>query len=282
MSKLQRYLVTGATSGIGRATALVLARRGQHLVVTGRDPARLEACVRELSELGAASVTSYRADLGSRADVVGLVSFLRGLPPLDGLVLAAGILEPVRRLSVDGLELNFAVNHVSKFLLLEALGETLAQAGARVVLGAPVGAVKSTLADIHAEKGWSMFQGIATSQAANDLLAIELARRFGPSGLRLVAWNPGSTRGTEVARSMPWWARGVFWLVNLGGRSLAEVGEQGADLVSADPGRALSWINGKRLVDAPLVDPELAARLWQMDEGLRPARSPQPKGLATP
>ena len=220
--------------------------------------------------------------MGSRADVVGLVSFLRGLPPLDGLVLAAGILEPLRRLSVDGLELNFAVNHVSKFLLLEALGETLAEAGARVVLGAPVGAVQSTLADLHAEQGWSMFQGIATSQAANDLLAIELARRFGPSGLRLMAWNPGSTRGTEVARSMPWWARGAFWLVNLGGRSLAEVGEQGADLVSADPGHALSWINGKRLVDAPLVDPELAAWLWQIDEGLRPVRGPQPKGLATP
>ncbi|HKO46332.1 MAG TPA: hypothetical protein VJV79_01330 [Polyangiaceae bacterium] len=127
-----------------------------------------------------------------------------------------------------------------------------------------------------------MLQGIATFQAANDLLAIELARRFGPSGLRLVAWNPGSTRGTEVARSMPWWARGVFWLVNLGGRSLAEVGEQGADLVSANPGRALSWINGKRLVDAPLVDPELAARLWQIDEGFRAAPSPQPKGLSTP
>ncbi|MBX2800712.1 MAG: SDR family NAD(P)-dependent oxidoreductase [Myxococcales bacterium] len=264
------YLVTGATSGIGAAVADELARRGQGLVLVGRDESSLQARREALVGLGAARVVSRVADLASVARTRALAEELRAVP-IAGLLLGAGVIEVTRKMTDEGLELNYAVNHLHKFVLVEALGPRLAQSGGRVVLGAPVGSVTSKLDDVHG-LSWSMFKGVSTSQFANDVLAEALPRRL--PGLEVIAWNPGSTRGTRVSRTLPWWGRALFWLVNLRGRDLLEVGVQGADLLMIRQDQPLTWVLGQRSVSSPHADglEAQAEHLWSINNAILDSR----------
>lgn len=267
MSEPQRYLVTGATAGIGRATALELARRGHALSLVGRSVEPLSALAAELRAAGAPVVDCHVADLSVVRQMQALAEAVQQGPVLDGVLLSAGVLEPKRKLSADGYELNYAVNHLHKLVLLQALAPRLASRNARVVLGAPVGRVSGSLSDVHGEKSWSMFKGIATSQWANDMLALELDRQYGNAGLSIIAWNPGSTRGTQLARSMPPWAQALFWLVGLTARSLHDVARQGADLITQPPTASLTWVKGKENVACPVKDQGSSA-VWTFGTSL--------------
>ena len=128
-------LVTGATSGIGQATALALARLGAHLAITGRDPERTEGAAREIQDAGGGTVDVFVADLSSQAEVRRLAQdVLQRLPRIDVLVNNVGGYWNTRHLTVDGLERTFALNHLAPFLLTHLLLDRLwRSAPARVV-----------------------------------------------------------------------------------------------------------------------------------------------------
>ena len=128
-------LVTGATSGIGRATALGLATMGAHVAITGRDRGRTESAAREISAAGGRNVEVFVADLSSQAQVRRLASeVLEGLPRIHVLVNNVGGYWSTRHVTADGLERTFAVNHLAPFLLTNLLLDRLEQsAPARVV-----------------------------------------------------------------------------------------------------------------------------------------------------
>lgn len=262
----ETYLVTGATSGIGAAAADALARRGHRLVLVGREERSLRSRQSALIGLGAPHVAYHIADLASVNDTRAVAEELSTLP-IDGLLLCAGVIEIQRRMTEEGLELNYAVNHLHKFLLIEALGPGLARSGGRIVLGAPVGSVTSKLDDVRGES-WSMFKGVSTSQFANDVLADALPRRL--PGVEVIAWNPGSTRGTRVSRSLPWWGRALFSLVNLRGRDLLEVGAQGADLMTHRQDQPLTWVLGQHTVPSPHPDGlgTMEDHLWSINRAI--------------
>ena len=267
MPSPSRYVLTGATSGIGAAVADALARRHHALVLVGGSREVLDARGAALRQLGAPAVSLHEADLSSVAQTLALAGDLAS-EPVDGVYLGAGILRLERQVTAEDLELNYAVNHLHKFILADALGPHLAPRGGRIVVGAPVGAVRGRLDDVHGTGSWSLFQGISTSQYANDVLASGLPGRH--PGLEVVGWNPGSTRGTRVTRGLPWWARTLFWLVNLRGRACAEVGEQGADLMTGPAGRPLTWVSKRDTVSLARAD-ELSADvdvLWDLDAAI--------------
>jgi len=132
-------LVTGATSGIGKATALGLATMGAHLAITGRNPQRTESAAREIRAAGGEQVDVFVADLSSQAEVRRLATeILEQLPRINVLVNNVGGYWDSRHVTADGLEHTFALNHLAPFLLTNLLLERLKQsAPARVVRWRP-------------------------------------------------------------------------------------------------------------------------------------------------
>src|SRR3954454_14055205 len=116
-------LITGGSAGIGRATAIGLATLGARVGITGRDQARAEATATEIrAATGNPRVDAFSADLSSQAEVRRLASeVLARYPRLDVLVNNVGGFWASRRVTADGLEHTFAVNHLAAFLLTELL-----------------------------------------------------------------------------------------------------------------------------------------------------------------
>jgi NAD(P)-dependent dehydrogenase (short-subunit alcohol dehydrogenase family) len=111
-------LITGATSGIGKATAFGLAAMGAQLAITGRNPDRTEAVAHEISAVHGGTVNFYVADLSAQNQVRRLAhEVLQQLPQIDVLINNAGGCWDTRHVTADGLERTFAVNHLAPFLL---------------------------------------------------------------------------------------------------------------------------------------------------------------------
>ena len=128
-------LVTGATQGIGRITALDLARRGAKLSITARDRARGDAVVAEIKEKTGADVELWLCDFARLDDIRRFAGeFGAKHPKLDVLVNNAGAINMERKLTPDGMEMTFAVNHLGYFLLTGLLLDRLkAAAPSRIV-----------------------------------------------------------------------------------------------------------------------------------------------------
>jgi len=187
-------LVTGATDGIGRATALGLARRGARVLVHGRNAERAERVVAEIRAVGG-EAEPVLADLGSFAEVRRMAEEVRRLAPrLAVLLHNAGVFLKERRESVDGHELTFQVNHLSPFLLTALLRDHLvASAPARVITVASVAHTQGRLDfdDLDHRRRYSGYSAYAASKLANILFARALARRLAGTGVTSNALHPG-------------------------------------------------------------------------------------------
>jgi len=128
-------LVTGASGGIGQATALGLAAMGAHLAITGRDRGRTEDAAREIRAAGGGPVDVFVADLSAQSEVRRLAGeVLQRLPRIDVLVNNVGGYWNTRHVTADGLERTFALNHLASFLLTNLLlGRLKHSTPARVV-----------------------------------------------------------------------------------------------------------------------------------------------------
>jgi NAD(P)-dependent dehydrogenase (short-subunit alcohol dehydrogenase family) len=193
-------LITGATNGIGRATARALGGLGAKLVLVARDARRAEETRAEIArESPRAEPRILLGDLSSQADVRRVADqFLASGEPLHVLVNNAGVVQTSRTETVDGIETTFAVNHLAYFLLTNLLLERIrASAPARIVivsseahkLGGPL-----DFDDLGSAKRFSAFPVYGRSKLANLLFARELARRLEGSGVTVNALHPGAVR----------------------------------------------------------------------------------------
>jgi retinol dehydrogenase-14 len=191
-------LVTGATSGIGRATALGLATMGAHVAITGRDRGRTEDAAREINAVGGRLAGMFVADLSSQAQVRRLArEVLDGLPQIDVLVNNAGGYWDSRHVTVDGLERTFAVNHLAAFLLTNLLLDRLEQsAPAREVTVASNAHATGRIDfdDLQGERSYSGGRAYSQSKLANVLFTYQLARRMRGSAVTANALHPGVVR----------------------------------------------------------------------------------------
>ena len=242
-------VVTGASAGIGLATARELARLGARVVMAVRDPEKGERARRSVMGATGREVEMAVVDLASRESIRAFARDLAGrYPKLDVLVNNAGIWSESRKLSPDGVELVWATNVLGYFLATDLLLPRLRAAGrARVVNVASQLAGDLDLADVQFERRpWSGRAAYAQSKQADRMLTWALARRLAGAGVTANAMHPGFV-ATEI------FGKGGG-LVGLGASLYAKLRgrrpEEGADTVAwlaASPdveGRSgLFWID---------------------------------------
>jgi NAD(P)-dependent dehydrogenase (short-subunit alcohol dehydrogenase family) len=189
-------LITGATSGIGKATSMGLANMGASVVMVGRDRGRGEAALAEIKEGSAnASVDLMLSDLSSQEQVRRLADeFKETYTRLDVLINNAGGFHSKRITTADGLETTFAVNHLAYFLLTNLLLDVLeASAPSRVVNVSSGDHSNGTIDfdDLQGEKGYKGAKAYSQSKLANVLFTYELARRLEGTGVTANCLHPG-------------------------------------------------------------------------------------------
>ncbi len=190
-------LVTGATNGLGRATATALAARGAEVVLLGRNEGRCRAVSAEIAtETGAFPPTILVCDLASLADIARAADeYTASGRRLDVLVNNAGVVNRQRRETVDGLEETFAVNHLGYFALaLRLLPVLRANAPTRIVNVASHAHRFSPLDfdDLQHERHYGAMRVYGRSKLANLYFTFELARRLEGSGVTVNAVHPGA------------------------------------------------------------------------------------------
>jgi NAD(P)-dependent dehydrogenase (short-subunit alcohol dehydrogenase family) len=276
-------LVTGASSGIGRATAVGLAEEGARLLLVGRTP---ERCAETLAEIrrrtGRDDAVMLRADLSSLKEVRHLADeVLARAPRLHVLVNNAGVTLLSRQTTVDGLEATFATNHLAPFLLTGLLLPRLREsAPARIVNVASdahrLGG-RLDLDDLQNERRYNALRVYAQSKTANILFSQELARRIAGSGITANALHPGAIR-SNLGRSEGRVLEAVRRLVGLflkppeeGART--SIWLAGAPEVEGVSGRYFAKCRERRPA-AHARDPETARRLWERSEELSGLRYP--------
>ncbi len=195
----QTILVTGGTSGIGKATAAGLAAMGARVGITGRDPARTRAAAADVAATsGHPAVDPFSADMSSQAEVRRLAGeVLAAYPRLDVLVNNAGGFWATRRVTADGLEHTFAVNHLAPFLLTSLLLDRLkASAPARIVTVSSGAHASGTInfGDLQGEHHYSGQRAYSQSKLANIMFTYELARRLDGTGVTATVLHPGVVR----------------------------------------------------------------------------------------
>jgi NAD(P)-dependent dehydrogenase (short-subunit alcohol dehydrogenase family) len=190
-------LITGATRGIGFATAAALAGMNADVIVHGRDPARVEKACADIRRSSTGShVSSVVADLGSLAEVRQLASDIRATTDrLDVLINNAGLVTRKRELTVDGLERQLAVNHLAPFLLTNLLlGMLESSAPARIVNVSSMAHRRAgfDLDDLNWEqRRYSGIGAYGATKLANILFTRELARRLEGTGVTANCLHPG-------------------------------------------------------------------------------------------
>jgi NAD(P)-dependent dehydrogenase (short-subunit alcohol dehydrogenase family) len=264
-------VLTGATRGIGRAAAIELAGQGAELVVVGRERERVDAVVREAQAAGGgAPVHAHVADLALMTSVRALAEELRDRhEQIDVLANNAGALFASRKLTSEGFEQTFALNHLAPFLLTNLLRDRLG--GGRVVTTASDAHTggRLDLDDLQSEKSYAAMRVYGTSKLCNILFTRELAKRapelhancFHPGVVRTGfgkndagIWKVLTTLGGPFFRSPERGARSLVWLATSeeGGRLTGEYVE---DEKVAQP-------------SATARDPQLAAALWERSAAL--------------
>ncbi len=268
-------LVTGATNGIGRATAKEIARMGARTLIVARDPARGEAAAREIREATGGTVEPLVADLSSQAQVRALAAAVRERTGrLDLLVNNAGAIFAGRELSVDGVEMTLALNHLAYFLLTRELLPLMQELpDARVVNVSSVAHESGVIdfEDLQLERRYGMWRAYAQSKLANVLFTRELARRVAGSGVSANALHPGAV-ASGFGRNHP----GLFGrLVAIGAPFLSSParGARTTLHVATDPG--LRGVSGRyfsscreRTPSRAARDDGTASRLWKISEAM--------------
>ena len=280
-------LITGATNGIGAVTARELARQGARVFVHGRSQTRIDATLDAIRQaVPAADVRGVKADLSDLAQVRALAdTVLAQTDRLDVLVNNAGMMLMHEERSADGYEWQFAVNHLSHFLLthllLEMIQQTAAEAGEARIVNVSSDAHKG--AHIHWDtfgKSGKGFGAYSQTKLANVYFTYSLARQLAGTGVTVNAIHPGFV-ATGFGRT------GNPGYMNMAMRLMAPFArspEQGADtLIYVVSAPELKGVTGKYFTNRKAVasskvsyDENEQRRLWDLSEELSGLRAVEP------
>ena len=269
-------LITGGTSGIGRAAATALAAMGAEVVVTGRSRERGESAVEEIRDTsGNGRVSLMLADLAVQAEVRGLAEeFRERYDRLDVLVNNAGIIQSKRTETPDGIELTLAVNHLAPFLLTNLLLDLLKKSAPSRIITVSSEArrgAKIDFEDLQSERRYRPFKVYGMTKLANILFTYELAERLEGTGVVANSLHPGGVN-TNFGNNN----RSFGTLIFRAFKPFMRTPEQGADTVvylavSPEAGKMTGRYLTDRKVVSSFEDPHdevMQKRLWEVSEEL--------------
>jgi len=263
-------LVTGATNGIGKATAQALAQMGATVVIVGRNASKTAQLVAEIrAASGNKNVDSLLADLSSQQEVRRLAGeFKSRYSRLDVLLNNAGAVFMQRQLSVDGIEMTFALNHLAYFLLTNLLLDTLkASASARIINVSSNAHISGKIEfdNLQGEREYSP-RVYENSKLANILFTMELSRRLEGTGVTVNALHPGFTATGFAKNNGKIIATLVSLFAPLVARSPAKGAETSIHLASSP---SVEGIMGKYFYNSQVIPPApqatdmvVARKLW--------------------
>jgi NAD(P)-dependent dehydrogenase (short-subunit alcohol dehydrogenase family) len=274
-------LLTGASSGIGRATAVELARRGARLFLLGRNPERCNAALAEVRAAGGVECSMIPTDLASLAAIRTLAQEVSAVTNrIDVLINNAAVFVTHRTTTVDGFETTFAVNHLAYFLLTGLLLPLLRRSlAARIVSVASNGHRMAGLAldDLQNERSYSMMRVYGQSKTANILWTGELARRLEGTGITANCLHPGTVRSNLGRGNGPVLDRVQRILTRF--MTAPEKGARTSVYLATSP--EVEGVTGRYFVNcrekqpaAHATDPDTARRLWEISEKLVGLRYP--------
>lgn len=271
-------LITGATGGLGKATATHLARMGAQVVIVGRNSQRIDAAIKEIREkTGSTAVTGLRGDLSVRTGVDQVCDqFLARFNRLDLLVNNVGVTLLSYHTTHDGLEMVWALNYLYHFYLtnrlLDKMKSTASRYGEARILEITSSMFRFASGDFSKRQGPQGYNGVqsyAQSKRAIMVFTCEMDRRLRGSGVTINAVTPGFV-ATNVAAGDVAWARWAMRII----RMISATPEKGVEpIVHMGSAPELCEISGayyqrwrrKRL--SPAISGEQAGQtLWSLSE----------------
>jgi len=266
-------MVTGATSGVGLATAKELAGQGATVIITARNAEKGESTVARLKrEAANESVEFLLADLSIQAQIRDLAQeFQNRYSRLDVLVNNAGAIFLKRQLSVEGIELTFATNYVNYFLLTNLLLDTLKTSTPSRIVNVSSDMQKNAkinFDDLQAELKYSSFGAYGQSKLAIILFTYELARRLEGTQVTANAVHPGFA-ASNIGKNNGWLGKIVVPMLRPFAMSSTKAAETSIYLASSPEVEGITgkyfMKKNKAVPSSPITYDEAAARrLWEI------------------
>lgn len=217
--KGKTVVITGGNAGIGKATAIELAKKGAEVLITARSENKAKAAVSEIRSCTGNEAVSYvLVDLGSQKSVRKAAEELKTkCPKIDVLINNAGCYVSELQLTEDGLEMHFGTNHIGHFLLTNLILDNVKAAGKGRIINLSSIAHKSTrklnLDDINYKiEEYGGLKAYSRSKYCNILFTKELAKRLEKDRITVNAVHPGGVR-TEIAEKNANWFTKLGWIV---------------------------------------------------------------------
>ncbi|MHA2121128.1 MAG: SDR family oxidoreductase [Promethearchaeota archaeon] len=268
-------IVTGANSGIGKATAMGLAKMGTTIVMVCRNKERGEKALNEIKEeISNTSIDLMLADLSSQKEIYNFVrDYKTRYQKLHVLINNAGVNLSKRSMTEDGIETTFAVNTLAPYLLNNLLMDVLQNSSpARIVnVVSSVHARSINFDDLYGEKHYHQLKSYSQSKLATILLTYELARRIEGTGVTINCVHPGYVK-TNMVRNFRKFVKYFYHLVGLF-LSSPKRGAKASIYLASSP--EVEDVNGKFFnkrketkTNKASYDKDLAQRVWKLCEDL--------------
>ncbi len=270
-SNSRTIVVSGGTDGMGRATALARARRGDRVLVIGSNPEKGAALTEQAGELPG-SIEFVRADLSSVEETdAAAARVLERAERIDALALFANRQAPKRVQTSEGLERTFALYYLSRYILGGALLPALARSSSPVVINvAGVGMTRGSIHwdDLQLVDDYDMIAAQLQAGRANDLLGVHYAATH--DRIAYVLYHPGFTRSGDLTSLSPVMRAAIRAAARISGRPIEKSIAPVLAYIGAPPQVPLTARDRNELLplSLPTLDPALAQRLAALTEEL--------------